>query len=115
MKLSEAKWSDLRDEAQQVLIELAKARQVVTYSELCLMLKTAYLHYHSPLMTRLLDEIGEMERQAGRPSLPALVVSKQKGIPSTGFFRTESGEEVADPKAYWAEHLERVFEYWSKA
>lgn len=114
-KLAEARWQDLKAEARQIMIDLARAGQVVTYSELCAMLTTAYIHYHSPLLVRLLDEIGVAEVQAGRPVLPALVVAKQTGIPGAGFFKIDSGEAIDDPKAYWQRELERVFDYWSKA
>jgi hypothetical protein len=114
-KLADIRWEDLKAEAHEVMINLARAGQVVTYSEFCAMLTTAYIHYHSPLLVRLLDEIGSMEAQAGRPVLPALVVAKQTGIPGAGFFRIDSGEAIDDPKAYWQRELKRVFDYWSKA
>jgi hypothetical protein len=116
--LAEAQWRTLRDEMRQVMVETARRGQLITYSELCASLKTAYLHYHSPQIVRLLDEIGMIERDAGRPILPAVVVGKQSGIPGAGYFRI-AGEEhgdtegSVDPKANWEADLQAVFDYWS--
>jgi hypothetical protein len=114
MKLSDARWNDLKIEMRQIMIEVAKSRQVITYAELCASLKTAYLHYHSQILTRLLIEIGSEEFQAGRPILPAVVVSKQSGIPGAGYFKVERDQpEISDPKAHWEADLQRLYHYWS--
>jgi hypothetical protein len=115
--LAEAQWRTLRDEMRQVMVETARRGQLITYSELCASLKTAYLHYHSPQIVKLLDEIGMIEHQAGRPILPAVVVGKQSGIPGAGYFRIagegHEGEGSFDPKANWEADLQTVFDYWS--
>ena len=115
--LAEAQWTALRDEMRQLMIETARRGQLITYSELCAELKTAYLHYHSPQIVRLLDEIGAIEHEAGRPILPAVVVGKQSGIPGAGYFRIAGerpeAEGNADPKAMWEADLQVVFDYWS--
>jgi hypothetical protein len=114
-KFSEAKWNDIKNEMRQIMVELAKSGQTISYSELCAMLKTAYLHYHSPMLTTLLIEIGSEEAQAGRPILPAVVVGKQSGIPGLGYFKVAIGEaEIADPQAHWQNDLQQLFDYWSK-
>ena len=115
--LAEAQWKALRDEMRQLMIETARRGQLITYSELCAELKTAYLHYHSPQIVKLLDEIGAIEHEAGRPILPAVVVGKQSGIPGAGYFRIAGeqpdAEGSADPKAMWEADLQVVFDYWS--
>ncbi len=113
-KLAEAKWSAIKAEMREVLVEMARRGQIVTYSELCALLKTAYIHYHSPMLVKLLTEIGTTEAAAGRPMLPALVVAKGSRMPGPGFFKIDSGEEIADPQAYWQEQLDKVFEYWGR-
>ena len=50
--LAEAQWRVLRDEMRDVMVETARQGQLITYSELCAQLKTAYLHYHSPQIVR---------------------------------------------------------------
>jgi hypothetical protein len=115
--LAEAQWRVLREEMRQVMIETARRGQLITYSELCALLKTAYLHYHSPQIVKLLDEIGMIERDAGRPILPAVVVGKQSGIPGAGYFRIagegHESENSFDPKVNWEADLKAVFDYWS--
>jgi hypothetical protein len=114
-KLSQANWADVRAEIRQLLIDVARAKQVITYSELTSMLQTAYLHYHSSMLARLLVEVGAEEVQAGRPVLPALVVTKQSGMPGQGFFKlsAERGYDISDPEAYWRTAVKHVHDYWS--
>ncbi len=115
--LAEAQWCVLRDEMRDVMVETARRGQLITYSELCASLKTAYLHYHSPQIVKLLDEIGFAEREAGRPILPAVVVGKQSGIPGAGYFRIagegHESDNSFDPKVNWEADLQAVFDYWS--
>ncbi len=116
--LAEAQWHLLRDEMREVMVETARQGQLITYSEMCIQLKTAYLHYHSPQIVKLLDEIGAIEHDAGRPILPAVVVGKQSGIPGAGYFRLagvehSNTEGAVDPKANWEADLAAVFDYWS--
>lgn len=102
---------------RQIMIQVAKSERVISYSELCAMLKSAYIHFHSPFLTRLLIEIGQEEHEAGRPILPAVVVSKTSGIPGAGYFKSgdgETDESTDDPKVLWQADLERLFDYWSE-
>lgn len=116
VRLTDALWETLRAEMREIMIAAAQSARTLTYSELCLALTTATLHYHSPLLTRLLVEIGEEEMRAGRPVLPAVVVSKQTGMPGAGYFKVGAGDQViGDPETRWREDLERVFDYWSRA
>jgi hypothetical protein len=111
---SAAKWSEIKAEMRQIMIEVARNRQTITYSELCAMLKTTYLHYHSPALTQLLVEIGTEEAKAGRPVLPAVVVGKQSGMPGAGYFKADIEEaEINNPKAAWEADLQRLYTYWS--
>lgn len=114
---AQAQWVTLREEMRELMVDTARRGQLITYSELCALLKTAYLHYHSPQIVKLLDEIGMAEREAGRPILPAVVVGKQSGIPGAGYFRiagdAHDGEGSVDPKVNWEVDLQAVFDYWS--
>lgn len=100
------------------MIQQARLRQTITYAELCAMMQTARIHYHSGVMVRLLDAVGQIEYEAGRPVLPAVVVTKQTGIPGAGYFRlpgTAPDEQApADAEAIWQADLQAVFEYWSE-
>jgi hypothetical protein len=95
------------------LIELAKQKRFVTYSELALMLPV-YIHPGSYAFTRLLSRVCAEEEEAGHGLLCALVVSKSTGIPGAGFFRGAAlrGYDASDPDTYWQAQLEQVFAYW---
>jgi len=113
--LTDVNWQDVKAEMRQLIIETAKAGQLIAYSELTGMLQTAYVHYHSHVLTRLLIDIGSEEVAGGRPILPALVVAKQTGRPGPGYFKLAPGEvEVGDPIREWENEVQRVYDYWSK-
>lgn len=114
-RFAQARWEAVKEEIRHILIEVARARQVITYAELTAMLQTAYVHYHSHLLARLLVEIGWEEMDAGRPVLPALVVTKQTGLPGHGFFKlaAERGYDISEPEAFWANAVKQVHGYWS--
>lgn len=114
-RLEDTKWQEVKAEIRQIVIETARARQLITYSELTGMLQTAYVHYHSHVLTRLLIDIGSEEVAAGRPILPALVIAKQTGRPGPGYFKLAPGEtRIDDPIREWENEVQRVYEYWSK-
>lgn len=114
--LIDTRWDEVKAEMRQIIIDTAKAKQLITYSELTGMLQTAYVHYHSHVLTRMLVDIGHDEYVAGRPLLPALVVAKQTGRPGPGYFKLAPGEaEVGDPIAEWEKEVQRVYQYWSQA
>jgi hypothetical protein len=114
--LADAKWSEVRAEIHAILIEIARAGQIITYSELTGMLQTAYVHYHSHILVQLLTDIGSEEVAAGHPILPALVVAKQTGRPGPGYFKLAPGEEeMDDPLADWTEEVKRVHAFWSQS
>jgi hypothetical protein len=111
--LSEAEWEVMREAMRVELIELAKQKRIVTYSELALLLPV-YIHPGSYNFTRLLSQVCVAEEAAGHGLLCALVVSKATGIPGAGFFRgaAERGYDASNPDEYWQAQLERVFAYW---
>jgi hypothetical protein len=113
-----ARWPEIVAEARDIMIQQARLRQTITYAELCAMLQTARIHYHSTVMVRLLDEVGQTEYEAGRPVLPAVVVTRQTGIPGAGYFRIAGAvpNELtpSDAKTTWAADLQAVFDYWSE-
>jgi hypothetical protein len=111
-KLTEVELETVREAMRALMIEQAKLRQTITYSELALRLPV-YLHYHSFLFARLLNEIGEEEIKAGRGVLPAVVVRKSSGIPGGGYFGFAGREASSeDLERIWREELEIVFDYW---
>jgi hypothetical protein len=111
--LTEVEWDVMVEAMRLELIELAKQKRIVTYSELALMLPV-YIHPGSYAFTRLLSRVCAEEEEAGHGLLCALVVSKSTGIPGAGFFRgaAERGYDASDLDTYWQSQLEQVFAYW---
>nr|AIA12994.1 Unknown Function [uncultured bacterium] len=111
--LTEVEWDVMVAAMHTELIEIAKQRRIVTYSELALMLPV-YIHPGSYTFTRLLSRVcGDAER-AGEGLLCALVVSKATGIPGGGYFTgiAERGCVEDDPIDCWRADVERVFARW---
>ncbi len=111
--LADADYQALKAEIRALMIEAARARQTITYSELCRELKTAHLHYHSTLLTKLLSEIGQVEVEAGRGVLPAVVVTKQTHIPGGGYFAGMDGVDADALEAMWRDDFDSVCDYWA--
>ncbi len=114
--IAEADWDAAKHEIRDILIELAKARQTITYSELTERLTSVSVHYHSYAFARLLIAACEDAYAAGEGRLCALVVTKHTGIPGGGFFSyaAEQGEDIGDPQVYWQAVLDEVFDHWAK-
>lgn len=112
--LTAAEWEVMREAMHAELIDLARARRIVTYSELALLLPV-YVHPGSYAFTRLLTQVCAASLQAGEGLLCALVVSKSTGVPGAGYFRSlaEQGVDVSDYETCWREDVERVFARWS--
>lgn len=116
-KLSESEWRAVKAEMRAIMIDCARKRETIAYSDVSLRLTTAYLHPHSFVFTRMLTEICREEREAGRGMLCALVVRKATGIPGPGYF-TDIGLRCGmpdgdDPESLWRDELETVFDYWA--
>jgi hypothetical protein len=111
---SQADWQALKDEMRAILIGTARQCATITYSELASLIQTAHIHHRAPLFYRLLSDVDRDETDAGRPSLAALVVRKDSGIPGGGFYADAEGGENFDPVAYWQAEFDRVCDYWGE-
>lgn len=111
--LNEGEWDVMVAAMHVELVELAKQKCIVTYSDLALMMPV-HIHPGSYTFTRLLTQVCDEEERMGHGLLCALVVSKATGMPGAGFFRgaAERGYDPSEPEAYWHAEVERVFAYW---
>lgn len=114
-RLTTAERAEVKEAIRSILIDLARARRTITYTELCLLIPRVRLHPHSFVFTALLREVCSEEEAAGHGMLCALVVSKLTGMPGAGYFRsaTFSDRDISDPEASWRADLEAVFAYWA--
>jgi len=101
------------------LLAIAREGRTETYGEIGRLVGLSMSNpRHREIIGGLLDEIDRREHAAGRPRLAAVVVRKREGYPGRGFFAIarrlglHTGE---DDRAYWAEALRRVHDYWRRA
>jgi hypothetical protein len=101
------------------LIEAARAKKVVYYSEIGEILNLSMNNpSHRKEIGRILGEISTEEDQAGRPLLSAVVVHKENHQPGKGFFQLarELGKQKPDENddVFFAAELQKVFDKWAK-
>lgn len=110
-----ADWAHVLDEMRAILIFHAKQRRTVCYSDLCRLITSARVHHRAPHFHKLLDHLSHEDDDAGVPSLAALVVRKDSGIPGQGYFAIfqAEGGSPDDLEAYWRAQFEAVCDYWA--
>lgn len=98
----------MRTDIRDLLIQAAKAGEVVYYMGLGLARGKA--------LGQALAEIADYEREAGRPMLTAVAVSKTKGMPNEGFWALPNVPRLNDHQRplYWAREFVKVVDYWQK-
>lgn len=105
-------WEAAKAEARAVLVETARAKELITCAALVARIKTVALTPDDPRLTRLLFELGTEEAQEDRPLLPALVVQVLGEIePRLEFvlLAEKLGRDLANPAAAWRRELDQVY------
>jgi hypothetical protein len=95
--------------AREYLVHAAWYHQVVDYSDVYRAMGTGRAY-----IGQVLDELNRREHAVGRPLLSAIVVSKQGGAPSRGFYAvaTELGLYAGgDKQEFWTEECKRVWNF----
>ena len=116
MPFTSAEWAIGKAEVIGILQARARARGMITYSDLSRQLRTVVIPYDDPAMAAMLDKISTEEFKAGRGMLSVIVVHKYGDMePGVGFFKlAESlGRRVADKTTFWVAELHAVHGYWS--
>lgn len=114
---SDEEWSAAKREATSIMVDRARRRGLVAYSQLAEVLKEISLEAHDPRLFGLLDEISTEEDGAGRGLLSVVVVHKDGDQrPGPGFFQLakQRGRDTSDVVACWISELQKVYTYWSK-
>ena len=109
-------WDEVKHEVRDILIDVAKRRSVISYSDLVAQVRTCSLEPRGPHLAHLLGEISSEENTAGRGLLTVLVVHKTGDMrPGLGFFDLAQslGRSTVDKEAFWIEELKRVYDAWS--
>ena len=111
-----ADWNKAKKEMRKILIERAKVRGMIPYSELVGKVRTINLEPESYALAAMLGEISSEEDAAGRGVLTVIVVHKYSDMqPGPGFFELaeELGRDTSDILKCWVEELRKVHGYWS--
>ena len=109
-------WEAAKKEATDILVDVARRKGRIAYSELANQIHAIDIEAHDPRMFHLLGEISVEEDEAGRGMLTAIVVHKSGDMqPGPGFFElAESlGKDTSDILACWVSEFNRVHDYWA--
>ena len=111
-----AHWDAAREEMRSILVERARARGMIPYSDLVRRVTSIYLEPNSYALAAMLGEISSAEDAAGRGMLSVIVVHKEGDMqPGPGFFdlAKQLGRDTSDILKCWIEELKQVHRYWS--
>jgi len=109
-------WNNTKEEIRRILIERAKVRGKIPYSELVEQVQTIHLEPDFHALASMLGEISSEEDAAGHGMLTVIVVHKSGDMqPGSGFFElaNELGRDTTDILKCWADELRTVHAFWS--
>jgi hypothetical protein len=109
-------WNAAKAEARAIMIERARIRGMISYSELVQHIHAITIGPHDPRLDHLLGEISSDENAAGRGMLTVLVVHKVGDMePGRGFYKLAPslGRNTSDLKKCWIDELHRVHREWA--
>jgi len=111
------KWEAAKGEAKAIMIERAKVRGMIAYSDLVSKIHAFPLQAHDPRLFHLLGQISSEEDADGRGMLTVIVVHKIGDMqPGPGFFELAKslGRDTSDILKCWVDELHKVHAVWSK-
>jgi hypothetical protein len=109
-------WEKAKAQATKVLIDVARRKGRIAYSELAAQITEIQIEAHDPRMFHLLGEISTAEDKAGRGMLTAIVVHKSGDMqPGPGFFELAKslGKDTSDVLVCWINEFNKVHDYWA--
>jgi len=109
-------WEAAKTELRTALVERAKVRGMIPYSELVEKITTIELEPNSFALAAMLGEVSTAEAEADRGMLSVLVVHKVGDMqPGPGFFELagELGRDTSDILKCWVDELKKVHRVWS--
>jgi hypothetical protein len=111
----EADWESAKAEAREIMIDRARLRGMIPYSELLSEVTSIRLEPNDHRLAFFLDEISTSEDDQGRGLLTVLVVHKNGDMqPGPGFFELakKRGRDTTDILKCWVDELHRVHAVW---
>jgi len=116
--ISKQVWDLAKGQARDTMVERAKLRGTIPYSELVAEIHAIKLQAFDKRLFHLLGEISSEEDQAGRGMLSVVVVHKHGDMePGPGFYELAKllGRSTKDKLKFWVEELHRVHAVWSNS
>jgi len=123
MKKSDFKpkvWENAMVEARSVLIERAKAGDLISYSDLDKEINAIKFDMEQvdnrQVLGQVIGELSIQEDRAGRGMISAIVVHKVDHVPGDGFysFAEELGRDISDKQVCWITEVKKVHESWQR-
>jgi molybdopterin synthase catalytic subunit len=115
-QFTEADWELAKAQAKAAIVERARRRGMIPYSELVKKITAIEFEPHEALFFKLLGEISAKEFRAGRGMLTALVTHKDGDMqPGPGFFELAQslGLDTSDILTCWVEQFKKVHFVWA--
>lgn len=112
-------WDAAVDELHDLLVEVARRRATISYSDVVAAMRTVSLPPDSTAFHHMLGDVSARTFDDGAPLLSAVVVHKHDGKPGGGFARLarrlgfEVDENAAAEDAFWGQQLTAVHAWWS--
>jgi molybdopterin synthase catalytic subunit len=116
--ISVQNWNAAKEQAREAMIERAKVRGMIPYSELVAKIKAVKFLAHDTRLFHLLGQISVEENDSGRGMLSVVVVHKYGDMqPGPGFFvlAQHLGHDTKDLLKFWVEQLKKIHALWSIA
>ena len=113
---TQTEWNAAKAEAREAMIERARVRGCIPYSELVGRIRAAHFEAHDQRLFHLLGEVSTEEDSCGRGMLSVVVVHRTGDMqPGPGFFELASdlGRDTSDILKCWIGELKRVHAVWS--
>jgi hypothetical protein len=111
------KWAAAKAEIRRVLVDIARKRAMIPYSELVQLVKSVSFNAYDQRLFAILGQLSVDEHDGGRPLLSVLVVHKTGDMqPGHGFFELAEalGRDTSDVLKAWISEVQRVYQYWNK-
>ena len=112
---SSTNWNMAKEEMRQILINRAKVRGMIPYSELTKKITAIHMDPESYALAAMLGELSREEDAQGRGMLSVLVVHKSGDMqPGPGFFELaqELSRGTSNILKCWINELNKVHAFW---
>jgi len=114
--LTAKQWRTYKKEAQKIMMEAARDRQMITYSAMAARMTTLSVAAHDQVLWDIIGDVAKDEEREGRGLLSAVVVHKHGDMePGSGFFELTKylKRDCRDQTKCWIEELKKVYAVWN--